>query len=70
VLDALRRTPHPTHFSIDEAVALADRVGARQTYFTHMTHSVLHAEEDALLEREAGPTIALGYDGLTFDTRP
>lgn len=66
VLDALRRPPHPTHLSIDEAVALAARVGARQTYFTHMTHSVLHAEEDALLETEAGPGIALGYDGLTF----
>ncbi len=67
VLDALRRTPHPTHFSIGEAVAVAERVGARQTYFTHMTHNVLHAEEDALLEREAGPTVALGYDGLTFE---
>lgn len=67
VLDALRRTPHPTHFSIDEAVAVAERVGARQTYFTHMTHNVLHAEEDALLEAEAGPGVALGYDGLTFD---
>ena len=54
----------------DEAVAVADRVGARRTYFTHMTHNVLHAEEDALLEREVGPAIALGYDGLTFEARP
>ncbi len=63
VLDALRRTTHPTHFTIDEAVAAARRIGARQTYLIHMTHSVLHAEEDALLP----DGIALGYDGLSFE---
>ncbi len=63
VLDALRRTTHPTHFSIEEAVAAARRIGARQTYLIHMTHSVLHAEEDALLP----DGIALGYDGLSFE---
>ena len=63
VLDALRHEPHRTHFTIDEAVATARRIGARQTYLIHMTHSVLHAEEDALLP----DGIALGYDGLSFE---
>ena len=63
ILDALRTEPHPTHFSFDEAVAVARRIGARQTYFIHMTHSVLHAEIDALLPNG----IALGYDGLSFE---
>ena len=62
VLDALRRDPHPTHLSIDEAVAEARRIGARQTYFIHMTHSVFHTDDDARLP--AG--INLGYDGLSF----
>lgn len=63
VLDALRHESHPTHFSIEEAVATARRIGARQTYFIHMTHSILHAEEDAALPEG----IALGYDGLRID---
>lgn len=65
VLDALRREPHATHFSIDEAVDAARRIGARQTYFIHMTHNVPHAEEDARLPSG----IHLGYDGLSFEVR-
>lgn len=62
VLDALRHEPHPTHFTFDEAIAAAQRIGARQTYFVHMTHSVLHAEDEAGLPEG----MALGYDGLRF----
>ena len=64
VIDALRPRPHPTHFSIEQATEAAKRIGAGQTYFIHLTHNVLHAEADALLP----DTIALGYDGLTFET--
>jgi phosphoribosyl 1,2-cyclic phosphate phosphodiesterase len=63
ILDALRHEPHPTHFTLDEAVEVARRIDARQTYFIHMTHSVLHAEEDALLPE----SMALAYDGLSFE---
>lgn len=63
VLDSLRYEPHETHLSIDESIALAHRIGARQTWFIHMTHTILHAEVDAALP----DGISLGYDGLTFD---
>jgi phosphoribosyl 1,2-cyclic phosphate phosphodiesterase len=60
VLDALRPRPHATHFSLAQAVDVARRVGARQTYFTHMAHELPHAATNA--ELPAG--MALAYDGL------
>jgi phosphoribosyl 1,2-cyclic phosphate phosphodiesterase len=63
VLDALREQPHPTHFSLGEAVAAARRIGARQTLFTHMCHHLPHAATNAKLP--AG--FSLAYDGLTLD---
>lgn len=60
VLDALRERPHPTHFSLGEAVQVGQRVGARRTYFTHMCHDLPHAATCARLP--AG--MELAYDGL------
>ena len=63
VLDALRRRPHPTHLTLDAAVVLARRVGARKTYFTHMAHDLGHAATSS----ELPPGVALAYDGLALD---
>jgi phosphoribosyl 1,2-cyclic phosphate phosphodiesterase len=64
VLSALREEPHPTHFSIEESVEAASRVGARRTIFIHMTHSVLHARDQERLPDGC----EFGYDGLSLDT--
>jgi phosphoribosyl 1,2-cyclic phosphate phosphodiesterase len=61
VLNALFRTPHPTHLSVSEAVSAAQRIGARQTWLTHLTHRTAHAE----LEAELPSGIAPAFDGLT-----
>lgn len=63
VINALRRTPHPTHLSVEQAVELAQKIKAGKTYFTHMTHDILHDEVNASLP----PGIELGYDGLSFE---
>lgn len=60
VLDGLRPLPHPSHMSISEAVAMAQEIGARQTWLTHLTHLNDHAELEATLP--AGINVA--YDGL------
>ena len=63
VLDALRLRPHPTHLSLDEAVAVASRLAPGRTFFTHMCHDLAHAATNARLP--AG--MALAYDGLVLD---
>ena len=60
VLDALRHRPHPTHFTLAEAVAMAGQIGARQTYFTHIAHELGHAATCAALP----DGMALAHDGL------
>jgi phosphoribosyl 1,2-cyclic phosphate phosphodiesterase len=63
VLDALRHRPHPTHFNLDQAVEMAQQIGARRTYFTHISHDLGHAVTCAALP--AG--VELAYDGLRLD---
>lgn len=60
VLNALFDRPHPTHLSVPEAVAVAQAVGAEQTFLTHLTHRHLHAELAARLPAGVAPA----YDGL------
>ena len=59
VLDALRHKPHPTHLSIGEAIVVAQKINAKQTWLTHMCHRVEHAA----LAAELPPNIQPAYDG-------
>lgn len=61
VLNALRITPHPSHQSLDEALALIREVKPKEAYLTHMSHSIgLHKDVEKLLP----PHVHLCYDGL------
>jgi phosphoribosyl 1,2-cyclic phosphate phosphodiesterase len=63
VINALRSRPHPAHLNLDGAQECARRIGARQTYLTHVSHEVHHESVAAKLPRG----IELAYDGLTFE---
>src|SRR5256885_17244089 len=60
-LDGLRLSPpHPTHFTIGEAIEVAGKIGPRLTYLIHLTHDIDHAPLEATLP----PNVRLAYDGL------
>jgi phosphoribosyl 1,2-cyclic phosphate phosphodiesterase len=61
VLDALRHMPHPSHATVAQALAWAERVGARQTWFTHIAHDLGHQETN----RKLPENVRLAYDGLS-----
>jgi len=63
VIDALRDRPHPTHFTVAEAIDASRRIAARRTWFTHMCHDLPHAATSARLP----DGMELAYDGLVVE---
>ena len=63
VVDALRDRPHPTHFSVNEALEAVARVGPEHSYFTHICHDLPHAATCARLPKG----VELAYDGLVLE---
>ncbi|NUQ55686.1 MAG: MBL fold metallo-hydrolase [Dehalococcoidia bacterium] len=60
VLDALRRTPHPTHLSLPESLAICEELGVKRVFFTHINHDMDHDE----VSKDLPGYAALGYDTL------
>ncbi|MFZ9971231.1 MAG: MBL fold metallo-hydrolase, partial [Bacteroidia bacterium] len=56
--------PHISHFTLSEAVEMANKVGAKQTYFTHMSHQIGFHEAVC---KELPSGIDLAYDGLVLN---
>jgi len=64
VLNALRKQPHLSHFTLDEAVQIADELDISQTFFTHISHQLgLHDAVSDSLPRDR----SLAYDGLVLE---
>jgi len=64
ILNALRKTQHISHFTLDEAIALIQELQPEQAYLTHISHQMGLYEE---VERELPKGISLAYDGLKID---
>jgi phosphoribosyl 1,2-cyclic phosphate phosphodiesterase len=63
VLNALRKEKHPSHFTLDEAMRMAQKIAAKKTYFIHLSHQMGKHED---VSRELPEGFFLGYDGLTL----
>jgi phosphoribosyl 1,2-cyclic phosphate phosphodiesterase len=63
ILDALRESPHPTHFNVSEALAVVSRIRPERAYLTHICHELSHAATCARLPEG----VELAYDGLVLE---
>ena len=63
ILSALRHKPSSAHFSIEEGIEFARKVGAEKTWFTHIAHDLDHEKTN----RELPSDIRLGADGLEIE---
>jgi riboflavin kinase/FMN adenylyltransferase len=69
VIDALRDIPHPMHQTVDQALALIEKLKPRRAWFTHIAHDLSHAETNDRLRKLGLRHVQLAYDGLQFDVR-
>ena len=63
VLDALREKSHPTHFCLSEAIGEAQKIKAKKSFFTHLSHILDHDVHG----RKLPENCAFAYDGLVLD---
>jgi phosphoribosyl 1,2-cyclic phosphate phosphodiesterase len=64
-ISALRHVPHPSHSTVEQSLEWSRRIGARQTWFTHIAHELGHEETNRNLPGNA----KLAYDGLSVPVR-
>jgi phosphoribosyl 1,2-cyclic phosphate phosphodiesterase len=64
VINALQREKHLSHFNLAEALDVANKIGAEQTYLIHISHK-LGAHK--VVEKELPKSVALAYDGLSIE---
>jgi phosphoribosyl 1,2-cyclic phosphate phosphodiesterase len=60
IVDALRRTPHPSHSNVETSLKFIEKIRPRQAYFTHIAHDLGHVET----EKELPTNVHMAYDGL------
>lgn len=63
IVDALRYTPHPSHFSVKEALEHIARLGVRRAVLTHMTGDL----DYEALKRELPENVEPAYDGMVIE---
>jgi len=67
ILDALRDVPHPMHMTVEQSLALIDKLKPKRAWFTHIAHDLPHAATNERLCKAGYLHVKLAYDGLEFD---
>ncbi|HME12380.1 MAG TPA: bifunctional riboflavin kinase/FAD synthetase [Candidatus Acidoferrum sp.] len=67
VVDALRDVPHPMHQTVEQALAVVQKLKPRRAWFTHIAHDLAHAETNGRLRKLGFPNVHLAYDGLELE---
>jgi riboflavin kinase/FMN adenylyltransferase len=67
VLDALRDTPHPMHQTVQQALAIVERLKPKRAWFTHVAHDLAHAATNERLRKQGYSNVELAYDGLKLE---
>ncbi len=63
VVNALRKDPHHSHFNLEEALEFIEKVGPKQAYLTHISHTMGFHEE---VDKELPDHVHMAYDNLTL----
>ncbi len=69
IIDALRDVPHPMHQTVEQALALIDKLKPRRAWFTHIAHDLPHDATNLRLRNAGCPHVQLAYDGLQFEVQ-
>ena len=67
IVDALRDIPHPMHQTVEQALALVERLKPRRAWFTHIAHDLPHEATNARLRKAGYAHVQLAYDGLELE---
>ena len=67
IIDALRDTPHPMHLTVQQALALVEKIKPKRAWFTHIAHDLGHAATNERLRKMGHANIQLAYDGLKIE---
>jgi phosphoribosyl 1,2-cyclic phosphate phosphodiesterase len=67
ILDALRDVPHPMHLTVEQSLAVIDRLKPKRAWFTHIAHDLGHAATEERLQKLGYGHVRLAFDGLEIE---
>jgi phosphoribosyl 1,2-cyclic phosphate phosphodiesterase len=67
IVDALRDIPHPMHQTVEQALALVDKLQPKRAWFTHIAHDLGHAATNERLRKLGYPQVQLAWDGMELE---